>query len=155
MLLPIADPVTVRATAGRLIRQHRGGLAVVLLLHTLAAFAGLAGPALIGALIDGVTRGTITAGGIDATALVLLGAIVCQAVLIRFAQRQSMVLGEGVFAQLREEFLATVARRVRRSSWTPPASRLPSSPSPFEAPCWRSRRRIRALSSAKRNGLAM
>jgi ABC-type multidrug transport system fused ATPase/permease subunit len=41
---------------------------------------------------------------------VLLGAIACQAVLIRFAQRQSMILGEGVFAQLREEFLATVAR---------------------------------------------
>jgi ABC-type multidrug transport system fused ATPase/permease subunit len=110
MLLPIASTATVRATGARLIRQHRGGLSVVLMLHTLAAVAGLVGPALIGVIIDGVTRHTLQTSGIDTIAIVLLGAIVCQAVLIRFAQRQSMVLGEGVFAQLREEFLATVAR---------------------------------------------
>jgi ABC-type multidrug transport system fused ATPase/permease subunit len=110
MLLPIASTATVRATGLRLIRQHRGALSVVLLLHTLAAVAGLAGPALIGVIIDGVTGHDLATSGIDTIALVLLGAIVCQAVLIRFAQRQSMVLGEGVFAQLREEFLATVAR---------------------------------------------
>lgn len=110
MLLPIASTATVRATGVRLIRQHRGALSVVLVLHTLAAVAGLAGPALIGVIIDGVTGHTLVASGIDTIALILLGAIVCQAVLIRFAQRQSMVLGEGVFAQLREEFLATVAR---------------------------------------------
>lgn len=110
MLLPIASTATVRATAGRLIRQHRGALAVVLALHTLAAIAGLAGPALIGVIIDGVTGSGLTGSGIDAIAGILLGAIVLQAVVTRFAQRQSMVLGEGVFATLREEFLATVAR---------------------------------------------
>lgn len=110
MLLPIASTRTVRETGARLIRQHRGGLSVVLVLHTLAAVAGLAGPALIGVIIDGVTGHTLATSGIDTIALILLVAIVCQAVLIRFAQRQSMVLGEGVFAQLREEFLATVAR---------------------------------------------
>ena len=110
MLLPIASTATVRATASRLIRQHRRGLAAVLALHTLAAVAGLAGPALIGVIIDGVTGHRIDIPGIDVIALVLLVAVLCQAALTRFAQRQSMVLGEGVFATLREEFMATVAR---------------------------------------------
>jgi ABC-type multidrug transport system fused ATPase/permease subunit len=94
MLLPIASTATVRATASRLIRQHRRGLAAVLALHTLAAVAGH----------------RIGIPGIDVIALVLLVAVLCQAALTRFAQRQSMVLGEGVFATLREEFMATVAR---------------------------------------------
>jgi ABC-type multidrug transport system fused ATPase/permease subunit len=110
MLLPIAEPATVRATAARLIRRHRGALSVVLVLHTLAAVAGLAGPALIGIIINGVTGRSLTSNRIDAIAGILLAAIVVQAALTRFAQRQSMVLGEGVFASLREEFLATVAR---------------------------------------------
>lgn len=114
MLLPIASTTTVRATAARLIRAHRGALSVVLALHTLAAVAGLAGPALIGMIIDGVTghgRGHgLTASAIDEIAGALLVAVVAQALLTRFAQRQSMVLGEGVFATLREEFLATVGR---------------------------------------------
>ena len=110
MLLPIASSATVRASASRLIRQHKRGLGVVLALHTLAAVAGLAGPALIGIIIDGVTGHRIDVPGIDEMALVLLAAILFQAVLTRFAQRQSMVLGEGVFATLREEFMATVAR---------------------------------------------
>jgi ABC-type multidrug transport system fused ATPase/permease subunit len=110
MLLPIASSATVRATASRLIAQHKRRLAVVLGLHTLAAVAGLAGPALIGVIIDGVTGHHIGVPAIDTIAAVLLAAIICQAVLTRFAQRQSMILGEGVFAALREEFLATVAR---------------------------------------------
>jgi ABC-type multidrug transport system fused ATPase/permease subunit len=110
MLLPIASSATVRATASRLIAQHKRRLAVVLGLHTLAAVAGLAGPALIGVIIDGVTGHRIGVPAIDTIAAVLLAAIICQAVLTRFAQRQSMILGEGVFAALREEFLATVAR---------------------------------------------
>src|SRR3954462_12082220 len=100
MLLPIASTPTVRATASRLIRQHKRSLGVVLALYTLAAVAGLAGPALIGIIIDGVTGHRIDVPGIDEIALVLLVAIVCQAVLTRFAQKQSMVLGEGVFATL-------------------------------------------------------
>jgi ABC-type multidrug transport system fused ATPase/permease subunit len=110
MLLPIADSATVRATAGRLIFEHKRQLALVLGLHTLAAVAGLAGPALVGVIINGIIAGHVGLGGIDTVAAVLLAAIVCQSVLIRFAQREAMLLGEGVFARLREEFMATVAR---------------------------------------------
>ncbi len=110
MLLPIASAKKVRATAFRLIRTHRKELAVVLILHTVAAVFGLAGPWLIGRIVDAVNRGMATETTIDIVALTLVGAIVAQAVAIRFAQRQSWVLGETVFAALREEFMTTVGR---------------------------------------------
>ncbi|HEY3437915.1 MAG TPA: ABC transporter ATP-binding protein [Actinotalea sp.] len=109
MKLPIADPATLRAHTGRLLREHRSGLSTVLTLHTLAAVAGLAGPWLLGRMVDAVARGT-TAAVVDRTVLVLVGAVLLQTVLIRYAQQAAMVLGETVFAELREEFIATVTR---------------------------------------------
>jgi ABC-type multidrug transport system fused ATPase/permease subunit len=108
MLLPIASTAKVRAVGAGLIRAHRGALSVVLLLHTLAAVGGLAGPWLIGTIIDSISRGTATEASLGILTLVLLGAIVAQSLLTRFAQRQSMILGEDVFATLRERFMATV-----------------------------------------------
>ncbi|MDT0166092.1 ABC transporter ATP-binding protein [Actinotalea sp. AC32] len=109
MKLPVADSRALRAHTGRLLRRHRGGLARVLGLHVAAAVAGLAGPWLLGRMVDAVTQG----GGVeylDRAVLLLVAAVVVQAVLVRYAQRASMVLGEGVFAELREEFVSTVTR---------------------------------------------
>jgi ABC-type multidrug transport system fused ATPase/permease subunit len=110
MLLPIADSATVRATGLRLIRRHHRALAVVLLLHTVAAVFGLVGPWLIGRIIDAINSGSATDATVNVVALVLVVAITGQALVTRFAQRQSAVLGERVFAALREEFMATVGR---------------------------------------------
>jgi ABC-type multidrug transport system fused ATPase/permease subunit len=110
MLLPIADAKTVRATARSLIREHRGRLAGVLVLHSIASAAGLAGPWLIGRMIDAMTAGTATQLGITIAALVLVAAYSVQGFVSRFAQHQAMVLGETVFAALREQFMATVGR---------------------------------------------
>jgi ABC-type multidrug transport system fused ATPase/permease subunit len=110
MLLPIADLAHVRTTASRLIRRHWRGLVGVLLLHLVAALCGLVAPRAVGILIDALTRGTATSAGVDLFVAVVGGAVVAQALLIRFAQRQSMVLGETVFARLREEFLGAVSR---------------------------------------------
>lgn len=107
MKLPIADAATVRAYAGRLFRRHRGSLAVIATLHTLAAIAGLAGPWLLGRLVDAVNDGT-TAGYVNTVVAIGVAAVLAQTVLIRFAQKVAMVFGEKVFAELREEFLATV-----------------------------------------------
>ena len=109
-MLPIASMVKVRATAGRLIRRHRGALLLVLVLHALAAVAGLVGPWLIGQIIDTIRIGSATGSSLDLLALILLCAVIFQAILIRFAQRQSMVLGETVFASLRQEFMSTVGQ---------------------------------------------
>ena len=109
MKLPVADAATVRRQTAVLLRRHRRSLAGVVILHALAAATGLAGPWLLGRLVDEVTTGT-TAATVDRLVAVLAVAVLTQSVLIRFAQRSAMVLGESVFAELREEFLTTVAR---------------------------------------------
>jgi ABC-type multidrug transport system fused ATPase/permease subunit len=107
--LPVADAPALRRHTAALLRRHRRGLGVVVLLHVLAATAGLAGPWLLGRLVDAVVSGTTTSV-VDRTVLVLVVAVLAQTVLIRYAQRAAMVLGESVFAELREEFVATVTR---------------------------------------------
>ncbi|NMR18951.1 ABC transporter ATP-binding protein [Cellulomonas fimi] len=109
MRLPIADATALRQHTAALLRRHRSGLATVVVLHTLAATAGLAGPWLLGRLVDAVVRGTTTSA-VDRTVLALVVAVVAQTGLIRYAQRSAMVLGETVFAELREEFVETVTR---------------------------------------------
>ena len=109
MLLPIADGAALRRHTATMLSHHRGALSGVVALHTLAATAGLAGPWLLGRLIDDLLRGT-TAAAIDQTVLVLVVAVALQTVAIRFAQRGAMVLGETVFAELREDFLTTVTQ---------------------------------------------
>lgn len=109
MKLPVADSRMLRDQTVGLLRQYKGPLARVVLLHGLAATAGLAGPWLLGRMIDAVVAGT-GASIIDQTVLVLLLAVLTQTVLVRYAQRSAMVLGETVFAQLREEFLERVTR---------------------------------------------
>ena len=105
--LPVAGPDTVRREATVLLREHRRSLTGVLGLHGLAAVAGLAGPALLGRLVDDVRRG-VGMGAVDRIALVLAAAIVVQTGLTWAARRQSFVLGEKVFAQLREQFVQRV-----------------------------------------------
>lgn len=109
MKLPVADGPALRRHTSTLLRRHRGTLALVVVLHCLAATAGLAGPWLLGGLVDDVARGT-TGRVVDRTVAVLVVAVLAQTVLIRYAQRAAMVLGETVFAELREEFVATVTR---------------------------------------------
>jgi ABC-type multidrug transport system fused ATPase/permease subunit len=107
--LPVADGPALRRHSAMLLRRRRRPLAGVVALHACAATAGLAGPWLLGRLVDAVARGT-TAALVDRTVAVLVVAVLVQTVLIRYAQRAAMVLGETVFAELREEFLTTVTR---------------------------------------------
>jgi ABC-type multidrug transport system fused ATPase/permease subunit len=105
--LPIADGTEVRAHARRLMRRHRRALAGVILLHGLAAVAGLAGPWLLGALVESVEQGT-TEGYVDKVALVLAGFVVAQTLLTWAARRASFVVAEEAFANLREDFMRRV-----------------------------------------------
>ena len=107
MKLPVADGATTRAYTATLLRRHRRPLTGIAVLHTLAAIAGLAGPLLLGRLVDAVTRGT-DARYVNTLVVVGVLAVLTQTGLIRYAQRLSMVFGEKVFAELREEFLETV-----------------------------------------------
>ena len=102
--LPIADTPAVARHTRALVREHRRYLALVLGLHALAALAALAGPWLVGRMVDTVSsHGTVAA--VDRLALGLATAVLLQTGLTWAARRASFVLGETVFAQLREQFV--------------------------------------------------
>jgi len=107
MLLPVADARTVRRQAGALLRRYRGRLTRVVVVQALAAVAALALPWLLGDLVDAVTAGT-TGSYVNRTGLVLVAVVLAQTLLIRYAHRDAMILGEEIFARLREDFLSTV-----------------------------------------------
>jgi ABC-type multidrug transport system fused ATPase/permease subunit len=105
--LPVATATQVRAHARAIALRHRRGLAATIGLHAASALAGLAGPALLGGIVDAVRHGTGTRH-VDRVALVVLAALVAHVVLERAARLASYVLGEQVLAELREEFLDRV-----------------------------------------------
>ena len=107
MLLPVAGMREVRAYARLLMRRHPRALIGALALYAAAALAGLAGPPLLGRLVEEVTTGT-TRGRIDALAATLAAFILLQTALTRVSRLVSLTLAEKVFAELREEFLERV-----------------------------------------------
>jgi ABC-type multidrug transport system fused ATPase/permease subunit len=76
-------------------------------LHAAAAATGLAGPPLLGQLVESVERGT-TRDYVDKIVLVLAGFLVAQTVVTWLARRASFVLSEKIFAELREDFMRRV-----------------------------------------------
>ncbi len=106
-LLPIADGHRMRSEAVALARAYRPALVGVVALHAAAAIAGLAGPRLLGDLLQSIKDGT-TRHHIDLVVLTLAGFIVAQTVLTWVARRSSTVLSEKMFAALREDFLERV-----------------------------------------------
>jgi ABC-type multidrug transport system fused ATPase/permease subunit len=106
-LLPIADGPELRRQARLLGRRHRRALLGVIGLHAAAAAAGLAGPPLLGRLVQAVVDGT-TRAYVDKIVLVLAVFLLAQTVLTWFARRASFVLSEKIFAELREDFMRRV-----------------------------------------------
>ncbi|MGZ6804908.1 MAG: ABC transporter transmembrane domain-containing protein, partial [Nocardioidaceae bacterium] len=103
-LLPVAESHQVRAWATDLFRRHPGPVVAALLLHSLAALAALAGPRLLGDLVQAVQDGT-TVGHVDRVVLLLAAFLLVQTVLTRYARFVSFALGERVLAELREDFV--------------------------------------------------
>ncbi|MDP9319355.1 MAG: ABC transporter transmembrane domain-containing protein, partial [Actinomycetota bacterium] len=103
-LLPIADGPAVRRYAVALSRKHPRQLGVAVLLHVLAAVAGLAAPRLIGNLVEGVSTGA-TVSTVDKTIAAIAVFLLLQTVLTRYARYLSYALGEKVLADLREDFV--------------------------------------------------
>ncbi|MGZ4595885.1 MAG: ABC transporter ATP-binding protein [Actinomycetes bacterium] len=107
--LPVASAADVRAKAKEIFAEHRRAVTWMLALHALAALAAVVGPRLLGALVQSVQDGT-TAAHVDRIALLLAVALVAQTMFTFVARRRSFVLGETVFAELREGFLERVLR---------------------------------------------
>ncbi|AZM59929.1 MULTISPECIES: ABC transporter ATP-binding protein [unclassified Streptomyces] len=102
--LPLAAPADVRRAAVGLVRADRRAFAGVLALNGLAAVAGLAGPWLLGRIIDEVRDG----GGVavvDRLAPVILLCAVAQLLLSRWARYVGHRFGERTLARVRERFV--------------------------------------------------
>jgi ABC-type multidrug transport system fused ATPase/permease subunit len=84
--------------------RHPRLIATALGLQVLAAVAGLAAPRLLGDLVQAVAGGT-TVGHVDRVVLLLVGFLLAQTVLTRYARYASSVFGEQVLAELREDFV--------------------------------------------------
>jgi ABC-type multidrug transport system fused ATPase/permease subunit len=106
-LLPIANGPELRGQARALAGRHKGALAGMVGLHAAAATAGLAGPPLLGKLVESVQQGT-TRSYVDKVVAVLACFLVLQTILTFFARRASFVLAEKMFAELREDFMRRV-----------------------------------------------
>ncbi|MFV8188715.1 MULTISPECIES: ABC transporter ATP-binding protein [unclassified Streptomyces] len=102
--LPVAEPSDVRRAAVRLLRADRGAFIAVLALNALAAAAGLAGPWLVGRIVDDVKAGD----GVDAVDRLALWILLCalaQLVLARWARYVGHRFGERTLARVREQFV--------------------------------------------------
>jgi len=108
MQLPVADTATVRTYAKRLIRHHRSKLVRMLSLYALAAFMALIPAYIIGEITNFAADHQLTAHRITMYVGILFVSSILYAGLSFLARRRSYLLGETVFAQLREEFLESV-----------------------------------------------
>ncbi|SDT71021.1 ABC transporter ATP-binding protein [Actinoplanes derwentensis] len=105
--LPVATTAQARRYARDLIRLHPGMFRAVIGLHVAAALAGLAGPRLLGDLVQGV-HDHAPMSELDQTAVAIAAFVVAQALLIRSAHLASARLGERVLHRLRTEFVSRV-----------------------------------------------
>ncbi|MFF8638289.1 ABC transporter ATP-binding protein [Streptomyces pilosus] len=102
--LPLAGPADVRRAAVGLVRADRRAFAGVLALNGLAALAGLAGPWLLGRIVDEVRAGGGTAV-VDRLVPVILLCAVAQLLLSRWARYVGHRFGERTLARVRERFV--------------------------------------------------
>ncbi len=102
--LPIASDDTVRRYTRHLLGRHRRAFAAVIAMHAVAAVAGLAGPFVLGGIVNGLT-GEPTHWSIDQAALIFVAALVVQTVFTRMSRLRAGIVGELVLSDLREDFL--------------------------------------------------
>ena len=106
-VLPIADNRQVLAYAKEIFSRHRWRFLTVIIIHALASVSALAVPYIVGLLVDAVVDGT-THGYVNGAILIVVGAYLLYSFLTREVQLRTRILGEQVFAEIREEFLSSV-----------------------------------------------
>jgi ABC-type multidrug transport system fused ATPase/permease subunit len=106
--LPVADRRDVGAFASRLLQSRRFMITALLVLHALAAAAGLVVPRILGSLVDTASAGGTLASTLDGLALAVAGVVVLQAIFTFFALRMSVLFGQDLLAEAREYVVRTV-----------------------------------------------
>ncbi|MFC3577527.1 ABC transporter ATP-binding protein [Streptomyces yaanensis] len=102
--LPIGAPATVRAYVTELFRRHRRAFLLLIAVNTVSVVASMAGPYLLGGLVERVSDGARELH-LERTAALFVLALVVQAVFVRLVRLHGAVLGERMLADLREDFL--------------------------------------------------
>ena len=105
--LPIAPAALTRRRLIGLLHAHAGGVALVLFLQLAAALASVALPWIVGDIIDGIRAGM---GGAWVRQRLLLAVVfvVANFILAWWAETRARILGETVFARLRDGLVDSV-----------------------------------------------
>ena len=99
--LPVADRRDVGAFASQLLGRRRGMITALLLLHALAAMAGLVVPRFLGLLVDAASAEGSLAATLNGLTLAVTGAVLMQAILTFFALWMSVLFGQDLLAESR------------------------------------------------------
>ncbi|WP_055489539.1 ABC transporter ATP-binding protein [Streptomyces sp. TP-A0356] len=102
--LPVGAPATVRAYVAELFRRHRRAFLLLITVNTVSVIASMAGPYLLGGVVERVADGARELH-LERTAALFVVALVVQAVFVRLVRLHGAVLGERMLADLREDFL--------------------------------------------------
>ncbi|MFF9133435.1 ABC transporter ATP-binding protein [Streptomyces sp. NPDC014806] len=102
--LPVGAPATVRAYVAELFRGHRRAFLLLIGVNTAAVLASMAGPWLLGDLVERVSRKAADLP-LTRTAALFVLALLVQAVFVRQVRLRGAMLGERMLADLREDFL--------------------------------------------------
>ncbi|MEU2272258.1 ABC transporter ATP-binding protein [Streptomyces olindensis] len=102
--LPVGAPATVRAYVAELLRRHRRAFLLLVAVNTVAVVASMAGPWLLGGLVERVSDGARDLR-LELTAELFVAALAVQALFVREVRLRGAMLGERMLADLREDFL--------------------------------------------------
>ncbi|MDX3745141.1 ABC transporter ATP-binding protein [Streptomyces sp. AK08-02] len=102
--LPVGAPATVRAYVAELFRRHRRAFLLLVTVNTVSVLASMAGPYLLGDLVERVSDHTRELH-LELTVGLFAAALVVQAVFVRQVRLRGAMLGERMLADLREDFL--------------------------------------------------
>ncbi|MET9680078.1 ABC transporter ATP-binding protein [Streptomyces coeruleorubidus] len=102
--LPVGAPTTVRAYVAELLRRHRRAFLLLVLVNTVAVVASMAGPWLLGGVVERVSDGAPDLR-LELTAGLFVTALAVQALFVRQVRLRGAMLGERMLADLREDFL--------------------------------------------------
>ncbi|MFF4506938.1 ABC transporter ATP-binding protein [Streptomyces sp. NPDC001401] len=102
--LPVGAPATVRAYVAELFRRHRRAFLVLIAVNTVAVLASMAGPWLLGDLVERVSEDARELH-LPLTVSLFVLALLVQAVFVRQVRLRGAMLGERMLADLREDFL--------------------------------------------------
>ncbi|MFK4226478.1 ABC transporter ATP-binding protein [Streptomyces sp. NPDC019890] len=102
--LPVGTPATVRAYVSELLRRHRRAFVLLVAVNAVAVISSMAGPYLLGGLVEDLADGARELH-LERTAALFALALVVQTVFVRLMRLRGAMLGEEMLADLREDFL--------------------------------------------------